>query len=80
MAVRSAVLICGAILLATTAATNARHSDATIVVTKFYSWYLAEHGNVDWYPPQKGPVDWDPRGSAAFSSEASLRNNFATSR
>jgi hypothetical protein len=57
--VRSAVLVCGAILLATTAATNAQHSDATIVVTKFYNWYLAEHGNVDWYPPEKGAVDWD---------------------
>lgn len=58
-AVRRAALFCGAILLATTAATNVRHSDAAIVVARFYDWYLAEHGNVDWYPPQNGPVDWN---------------------
>ncbi|MGA8534641.1 MAG: hypothetical protein WB615_11075 [Candidatus Tumulicola sp.] len=56
---RSTILACALILLATTAAADAKTSGATIVVTKFYDWYLAHRGNVDWYAPQHGHIDWE---------------------
>ena len=55
---RSAILSFGFVLLATTAA-DANVSEAASVVTKFYSWYLAQHGNVGWYAPQHGQINWD---------------------
>lgn len=56
---RSTILACGLILLATTAAAGAQNSGATIVVARFYDWYLAHHGDVDWYAPQRGRIDWE---------------------
>ncbi len=55
---RSAILSFGFVLLATTG-TDANVSEATSVVTKFYSWYLAQHGDVDWYAPQHGQINWN---------------------
>jgi hypothetical protein len=42
-----------------TAAVDAKQPEATTVVTNFYDWYLAQHGNVNWYAPQHGHIDWN---------------------
>jgi hypothetical protein len=49
--VRSAVLGCALVFAATAAApatdANSQYAQATAVVSKFYSWYLAHHGQVE---------------------------------
>jgi hypothetical protein len=57
--VRSTILACSLIFLGSPAAAGTERSGATSVVAKFYTWYLALHGDVDWYAPQRGPVDWE---------------------
>lgn len=58
-AVHKAIAVCCLVVAATTAAARAADSEATLVVTQFYNWYLAQHGNVDWYAPQHGRINWD---------------------
>lgn len=58
-AVRKAIMACCLLLAVTTAATRAADSGATLVVTQYYDWYLAQRGNVDWYAPQHGKINWD---------------------
>lgn len=55
---RSAIFACALLLLPAAAEASTQSGGATAVVTKFYSWYLAQHGDVDWYAPQNGHVDW----------------------
>jgi hypothetical protein len=56
--VRSAFLALGLVLLPVTAAASTQNAGPVGVVTRFYDWYLAQHGDVDWYAPQHGHVDW----------------------
>jgi hypothetical protein len=51
-------IIAAFILLASSGAARA-DSQPALVVSQFYHWYLAHHGNVDWYAPQQGKIDWN---------------------